>query len=207
MKECIILVHGLWVNGMDMSLLRQRLQKAGYQTAQFSYNSVHCTPRENAIALNDFAKNIAAPTIHFVCHSLGGIVIRHLFHEYPEQKPGRMVTLGTPHTNSSAAGQLSRFPVGRWILGKSIKRGLLGELPSWDNTHELGSIAGTCRLGLGMIMPGIPTPNDGTVAVAETWLDASKDHLIVNTSHFGLLLSKEVAHRTIEFLKTGAFNS
>ena len=205
-KETVILVHGLWLNGMDMTLLRHRIRDAGYETKQFSYNSIHYNPMENAIALNDFAKDIDSSTIHFVCHSLGGLVIRHLFHEYPNQKPGRVVTLGSPHAHSSAAQQLSRFFAGGFMLGKSTDHGLLGQVPPWKNEHELGSIAGNFRLGLGMIIPGIPSPNDGTVAVEETKLEGMKEHLVVKASHFGLLISRKVADKTIDFLKTGLFN-
>ncbi len=205
-EETVVLIHGLWVNGMDMSLLKYRLGQAGYETAQFSYNSVRHSPLENAVELNAFAKSIAADRVHFVCHSLGGILIRHLFHEYPQQGPGRVVTLGTPHTHSSAARQLARFFAGEFILGKSTERGLLGRAPPWDGRHELGSIAGNFRLGLGMFMPGIPAPNDGTVAVEETRLDGMKAHCVLNASHFGLLLSKQAADHTIDFLHTGCFS-
>lgn len=205
MSKTIVLVHGLWVNGMDMSLLRQRLRSAGYDTRQFSYNSVYYNPLENAVQLNAFVKRLDSPVIHFVCHSLGGLVVRHLFYEYPDQRPGRVVTLGTPHKPSSAAKRFSSFFAGEWMLGKSIDKGLLGKVPPWDNSHELGSIAGTFRLGLGMIVPGIPTPNDGTVAVKETRLNGMKEHLIINASHFGLLLSRQASEATISFLEMGSF--
>jgi len=92
-NETVVLVHGLWMNGVDMTLLRKRLQKAGFLTHQFSYPSVARSPRENARALNTFLTDIDAEVVHFVCHSLGGIIVRRLLHEYPEQRPGRFVTL------------------------------------------------------------------------------------------------------------------
>lgn len=204
-KETIVLVHGLYMNGMDMSLLRKRLEHAGFNTLRFSYHSLKNTPLENALALQSFTEKIQCPALHFVCHSLGGLVIRHLFHNYPEQRPGRVVTLGTPHTSSSAAIRLYGLSPSRWVLGKSIKAGLLGDVPPWRNTHELGVIAGTLRLGLGMFVPGIPRPNDGTVAVSETMLDGMTDHFTLPVSHFGMLLSGAVARQTIHFLRHGHF--
>jgi pimeloyl-ACP methyl ester carboxylesterase len=204
-KEAVVLVHGLWVNGFDMSLLRQRLRKAGYTTHQFSYNSVTCQAEENAEKLGSFVQEIDTNTIHFVGHSLGGIVIRHLFHQHPEQKPGRVVTLGTPHQQSQAARQLSSFVTGKWLLGKSIEHGLLGELPKWQAARQLGSVAGTLQFGMGIIIPGIPRPNDGTVAVEETRLEGMVEHLTLSVSHFGLLLSTKASDAVAKFLREGKF--
>jgi len=205
-KETIILVHGLWMNGLDMTLLRQRLVKQGYQTFQFSYPTVRRTPLENAMALHAFIKKIDSPSIHFVCHSLGGLVIRHLFHEYPDQKPGRIVTMGTPHRPSSSAKQLSRFLPGQIILGKSLVNGLLGNIPRWKGERELGSIAGTLQFGMGMIIPNVARPNDGTVAVEETKLEGMTDHIVLHVSHFGLLVSAKASQEVCYFFQHGKFS-
>ena len=201
----MVLVHGLWVNGFDMSLLRQRLRQAGYACHQFSYNSVTCKPTENAEKLNNFVRAIDSATLHFVGHSLGGIVIRHLFHTCPQQKPGRVVTLGTPHQESHVARQLSAFYPGKLLLGKSAENGLTGELPAWDSSHELGSIAGSLQFGMGLVFTGLAKPNDGTVAVKETMLEGMKDHLTLDVSHFGLLLSRRASEAVIKFLHEGIF--
>ncbi|MBI4005249.1 MAG: alpha/beta fold hydrolase [Gammaproteobacteria bacterium] len=204
-EETVIFVHGIWTNGLEMSLLRRRLTNAGFRVIQFSYRSVRSTPIENAMDLQIFVEKINSPAVHYVCHSLGGLIIRHLFNEYPEQPPGRIVTMGTPHTPSSAARQLARFSPGRLILGLSTLQGLLGNVPPWRNSHDLGVIAGRLRLGMGMLIPGIPKPNDGTVAIEETKLEGMTDHITLPVSHFGMLVSARVAGQTINFLKHGAF--
>ena len=193
------------MNGPDMFLLRRRLRQAGYTIHQFTYPSLKRSPRENAVALQAIVQAIPADTVHFVCHSLGGLVVRHLFHDHPQQVPGRVVTLGTPHGGSAAAAQLARSRTGRRLLGRSIDDGLLGEPPPWRPARELGSIAGDLRLGMGLLIPGIPSPSDGTVAVSETQLEGMRDHVIVHASHFGLLFSKRAAVCVVRFLKTGSF--
>lgn len=190
---------------MDMTLLRTRLRKSGYHCKQFCYATVRKTPLKNAMDLNAYIDEIDSPTVHFVCHSLGGLVIRHLFHEYPHQRPGRIVTLGTPHKPSSAAKQFSRFALSRMALGKSIVKGLSGNVPPWRGSHELGVIAGTLRFGAGMLLPGIPKPSDGTVAVAETRLEGMKDHITLTATHVGLVLSRTAAKQTVYFLQKGQF--
>ncbi|MGK0296554.1 MAG: hypothetical protein ACI9XC_000143 [Gammaproteobacteria bacterium] len=208
-NETVILIHGLWMNGWDMSLLNSRIQDHGYNITQFSYNSLNRTPCENAVILQQKIQNIDTPIIHFVCHSLGGLIIRHLFSDFPEQKPGRVVTLGSPHQSSYAAYRLSKLPFGHLMLGKSIENGLLGNTPKWGGSHELGSIAGRLRFGfgLGILISNIPLPNDGSVSIDETKMEMMKDHVIVYASHFGLLLSTKAAHLCVEFIKNGTFKS
>lgn len=188
-----------------MLLLQGRIAAAGYTTKQFHYRSVHETPAEAARQLAKRLEAMRADTVHFVCHSLGGIVVRHLFHEFPDQPPGRIVTLATPHQGSSAANWLAARGLGRKLLGESIRSGLLGDAPPWPDTHELGVIAGRLRFGLGMLIPGIPQPSDGTVAVGETMLPGMRDHIVLPVSHFGMLIAPGVARQTVHFLRHGHF--
>ena len=204
-KESVILVHGIWTNGLEMGLLGARLAHAGFATRRFSYHSVRLTPVENALSLQSFTEKITSPIIHYVCHSLGGLVVRHLFHNYPERAPGRVVTLATPHVTSRAAAVLTRNFPGRVVFGQSLNQGLLGNVPPWRGTHELGVIAGTLRFGLGLLVPDIPAPNDGTVAMAETMLEGMTDHITVPASHTGMLFSRAAADQTIHFLRNGRF--
>ena len=204
--EAVVLVHGLWVNGLYMSLLRMRLRNAGFEARQFSYPSVRSSPRSNAVELNAFIQSLHAGTVHLVGHSLGGLVIRHLLNEFPGQRPGRVVTLGTPHRPSSAARSLARWLPGRMLLGEYLRGGLLGGLPPWPAQRELGCIAGTLRFGLGTVVPGIPQPSDGTVAVEETRLPEMRDHISFPVSHFGLLASRRVAAAVAQFLRHGRFD-
>lgn len=206
MTESIVLVHGLFRNGWEMIPLRLRLAAAGYRTFQFSYPSMRLGPEENARMLRDFIYKIDTETVHLVGHSLGGLIIRYLFHDFPEQRPGRVVTLGTPHQGSSAAVSLANTPPGRLLLGESFEHGLSGRVPAWTNPHELGVIAGSSGIGMGAFVTELSRPHDGTVAVVETYLPHAKDHIILPVSHFGMLLSEEVARQTHYFLRLGKFD-
>ncbi|OGT83118.1 MAG: hypothetical protein A3H91_15070 [Gammaproteobacteria bacterium RIFCSPLOWO2_02_FULL_61_13] len=203
--EMVVLVHGLWVSARNMGLLQHRLNAAGFHALAFSYPTVQTAPRLNAMELDAFCRKLDAPVLHFVGHSLGGIVLRHLFHDYPDLPLGRVVTLGTPHQPSSAARSLSRIRPGRMVLGRSVQEGLLGGAPPWDARRELGCIAGTMRFGMGTLVPGIPAPSDGTVAVAETRIEGMTDHITAPVSHLGLVLSQRAANYTIHFLRHGRF--
>jgi pimeloyl-ACP methyl ester carboxylesterase len=203
--QTIVLVHGLWMKGLEMTLLRRRLQARGYRVYQFSYHTVGRDLAANAERLNNYLnKQVEGETVHLVAHSLGGLVVRRLLHDFPLQRPGRVVTLGSPHQGSYVAQRASRSGLLRRLLGMSLPA-LLGEVPPWDARRELGSIAGTLSVGLGWIFRGLPHPNDGTVAVAETRLEGARDHLLLRASHMALLFSRDAAFQVDYFLQQGEF--
>jgi pimeloyl-ACP methyl ester carboxylesterase len=203
--EAVVLIHGLFMSGREMALLRRRLTGAGFSTRQFSYPSVRATPAVAARLLGDFVADIEAPVVHYVAHSLGGLVLRHFLHGDPDGRPGRVVTLATPHQGSRAAQAIAKTALGRRLLGRSIEQGLLGAVPAWPDQRALGIIAGSRGIGLGRFFARLDLPHDGTVAAAETELSAATDRIRLAVSHFGGLFSREVADQVIYFLREGHF--
>ena len=206
-SEAVILVHGLFRNGWEMALLRLRLAAVGYRMVQFTYPTVRLSPEKNAKDLQAFIdRRVETETLHFVAHSLGGLVIRYLFHDFPKQRPGRIVTMGTPHQGSSVAAGLAHTLSGRLLLGESFEHGLSGDVPPWTKGHEIGVIAGSAGIGMGLLVTHLSRPNDGTVAVVETYLPNATDHITIPVSHVGMLLSDEVIYQTRCFLRRGSFD-
>jgi pimeloyl-ACP methyl ester carboxylesterase len=203
--EAVVLIHGLWMPALVMALLARRLRRAGWATFRFAYSSRHATLRENATALAAFLRGIDAPRVHFVAHSLGGLLLMQLLQDVPGLPPGRVVLLGTPCRGSHVARRLNRHAWGRWLCGLSLDRALLGDGPRWTGARELGIIAGTVPIGAGLIMPGLARPNDGTVAVAETVVTERADAITLPVTHSGLLFSAAVARQVVHFLNTGKF--
>ncbi|SCZ50148.1 esterase/lipase family protein [Thiohalomonas denitrificans] len=204
MKESVVLVHGLWMTGAEMALLRRRLSRCGYRTYQFRYRSLRRDLSANAHRLHRFLATVPGDTVHLVGHSLGGLVIRKLFQQFPQQRPGRIVTLGTPHNASAVARYLRRFRAGRVLLGRSAQA-LCSELTPWEGVRELGVIAGTLALGMGRFLVRLPS-NDGVVAVEETSLENATDRIDLPVSHMGLIVAASVAAETCHFLQHGRFS-
>lgn len=206
MHEVVVCIHGIWMTGLEMRVLRSQIAKCGFKTAQFRYRSLRSTPEENAARLNQFLQNVEADVVHLVAHSLGGLVVTHLFDQFPLQRPGRVVMLGTPLKGSATAHAYHAFLPARPLLGKSTLRGLLGDRPRWKGVRELGIIAGDRGIGIGQLTFGkLPKPNDGTVALDETRSTEVNRHLTVPHSHFGMIYSKDVAEAVCHFLKEGEF--
>jgi len=201
----VVLIHGLFMNGREMALLRRRLTLSGFSADRFSYPSVRVSPAQAARLLGELVAGIHAPVVHYVAHSLGGLVLRHLVHGDPDRRPGRVVTLATPHQGSGAAQAFAKTALGRRLLGQSIEQGLLGDVPAWPGERALGVIAGSRAIGLGRFLARLDRPHDGTVSVMETRCLAAADHIVLPVSHFGGLFSREVAEQVIYFLRQGRF--
>jgi len=205
MREAVVLVHGIWSNGIEFWRLRRKLSCAGYECHIFSYHVWGKPPEDTAKKLHQFVERIDAPVVHFVGHSFGGIILMHLFDQFPFRRHGRIVLLACPVNGSVVGQRLARIPVARWLLGHSQENGLAGNVPDWRGWQDIGVIAGTFPMGMGMMAGGPELPHDGTISVRETQLRGATDLIALPVSHSGMLMSSAVASQVITFLRAGKF--
>jgi pimeloyl-ACP methyl ester carboxylesterase len=200
--EAVVFIHGIWMKGYELAYLSHHLKKQGYQIYHFKYKSLRKTPEKNADSLNYFLEKIKQPIIHLVSHSLGGIIVLHLFDRHPQVKPGKIIMLATPISGSAVAKHIYQHSRLRWILGKSTEHGLLGDTPAWNSEHNIYMIAGKKSVGIGMLLAfkALTKPNDGTVNCKETIAPYIRQHFVVPHSHFSMLISRKVAKKISEIL-------
>lgn len=204
--EAVILVHGLWLGGWVCSLLGHWLQLSGFRVVRFSYPSTREALSANAARLARFAQSVDARTVHFVGHSLGGLVALRSQIDRPERRPGRIVLIGSPFGGSHAATRLESHRLGHALLGRSLREWMADRPAAWSGLRELGVIAGSGRIGIGrFIAPDLARPNDGVVTVEETRVPGAADHLVLPVSHTAMLASRDVADETAHFLLQGRF--
>lgn len=202
----VVLLHGILMTSVEMWLLGHRLRRQGFAVRYFSYASVRRTPAENARRLQAWLTAQPRQSRHFVAHSLGGLVLMHLFEQYPDQPPGRVVMLGSPVAGSQLARRLVRVPFLRRLFARGMPRGLDGKrMPAWPPGRDWGMLAGDRPRGIGLLLGGLPGANDGTVTVAETHHPAQKAHQTVAAGHTGLVFSRRAARLVTRFLRRGAF--
>jgi pimeloyl-ACP methyl ester carboxylesterase len=208
-QERVILVHGLWMTGFQLGVLKHRIEADDrLRVIAFSYPTVAGTMSDHVRSLIDFAHEQRSERLHFVGHSLGGLVILRALQVTDDFPPGRAVLLGTPLQGSRAArGVAKLLPFGKAILGAAVNEECVDwSLPrAWRGHREIGVIAGSLGLGLGRLFAPLEGEHDGTVMVEETRLPGAKDHIVLNVSHTGMLLSTEVAEQTVHFLREGRF--
>jgi pimeloyl-ACP methyl ester carboxylesterase len=208
----VVYVHGLWMSGGESLFLRRRLaHEFGLQVHAFPYSASHSTMEKITARLQSFVDSLEAPIVHFVGHSLGGLVIYRFLERFPQQPPGRVVFLGTPCVASRAAEQASQFRLVASLMGQPIADELVRpqvQERRWTlEERALGIIAGTQAIGVGHILAQFEEDSDGTVAVSETRLPGATGHLLLPVSHLGLLVSARVARETGFFLQEGRFSS
>ena len=206
MTELVVFVHGLYMVGLELTLLRHRVGRTGFETHQFSYRSLSRAPGQNAEALGAYLRTLRAERLHLVAHSLGGMVVLRMFEQGPTLPPGRVVFMGSPVRGSRFARYLAEQRMD-WALGKSGPGGLAAEhAPRWTEPRELGVIAGTHEFRLNcLVEPQLPSPHDGIVAVEETRIEGAKDSVTIASNHTGMLFTRELAQQVTSFLKEGQF--
>jgi len=203
-REPVVLVHGLWMNGVVMLPLARRLEACGFAVKRHAYRSVSRGLRENAHELAVLCNRQAA-RLNLVGHSLGGLVIMTMLAEHAEIPVHRVVLLGSPYADSAAARGMERFGWSRGALGRTVRDWLSQPRPEVPQGVELGVVAGDHSFGLGRLFVPLPAPNDGVVLLEETRVPGAKDAVVLPISHTVMLVSRAVAAAACAFLKTGRF--
>ena len=205
-------MHGLWTPAAIFALQGRWLQRRGYRVLRFGYPSVRGSLSQNAQALQGFvAAELAtggASDIHLVGHSLGGLVILDMLSHDPDPRLRRVVLLGTPSLDSHCARRLAGMAGMPALLGRSIIEWLSrqpGTTVAVRPGVAVGVLAGTRSVGLGRVVPGLPQPNDGVVALAETRLAGAADFIALPVAHSQMLASRRCASQIAAFLETGRF--
>ena len=208
--EAVILLHGLGRTDRSMRPLEKRLSESGFRVHNFRYASTDQAPEA---LVDDLGRQVEsccteAPALHFVGHSLGGILIRAYLAEGLPPNVGRVVMLAPPNHGSEIVDALRESAAFRWALGPSARQ--LGTDPeSLPNrlpppAVELGVIAGTGTVNpIGSII--VPDEDDGMVSLASTKLEGMTDFLVVPVSHAFIMRSDEVGVQVLHFLREGRF--
>jgi len=194
-------------------VMQRELEAEGYITANIDYPSREHEVEELAgIAIEKglaaCRANEATGRIHFVTHSLGGILVRQYLsaNEIPEL--GRVVMMGPPNQGSAAVDELEDVPGFDWLNGPAGRQLGKGEdsvpLALGPAQFELGVIAGNRTIDP-ITSSVLENPDDGRVSVEDTKLDGMADFVVVDHSHAFMMRMQRPIELTIEFLQTGRF--
>ncbi|KAA9133503.1 alpha/beta fold hydrolase [Marinihelvus fidelis] len=200
----IVLVHGLWFRAVFMRVLAGRLERRGFRVHSFDWSTTRAPITESALALRAFCDERVPGGAHLVGHSLGGLLILSMLAEPGWSAPGRVVFLGTPLQGSAVARRVRGWPGGEWLIGHAAMP-LDSGMQGWPRQRDVGLVAGTMPVGLGVIAGGLPRPNDGVVAGAETRHEGLDGRIVMSVSHTGMLFSDAVATQVTAWLREGQF--
>lgn len=214
-QGCVILLHGLGRSSSSMEPMAKALRAAGYRTVNLDYPSR--SGRIEELALTVLPKGIqtcresGAQHIHFVTHSMGGIVLRWWLEQNTLPELGRVVMLSPPNHGSEVADRLADEAWYRWLVGPAGQELTTGPegLPSrlGPADYALGIVTGSRSAPWDYLFSlWLPGDDDGKVSVASARLEGMHDLLVVPYSHTFIAGEPEVIRQVMHFLEHGHFD-
>ncbi|MFT6093508.1 MAG: hypothetical protein ACJA2Q_001408 [Pseudohongiellaceae bacterium] len=209
-QECVILLHGLARVSNSMGELETKLGRAGYNAVSINYPSRKYGI--DVLAPDAVDRGIvecgSADVIHFVTHSLGGILVRYYLEQNNIENLGRVVMLGPPNQGSEIVNRMLAVPGFKLFGGPTgIALGSgEGHIPDSLGPVEfdLGIIAGSTNINpLSLLF--IDGENDSIVSVESTKVRGMNAHLVLPVTHTFMMRNNKVIDNVIHYLKTGSF--
>ena len=211
-QDGVVLLHGISRTARSFRKMEAAVGRAGYAILNLDYASRRKALQELAEdihpAIDSFSGSVGG-SVHFVCHSMGGLLARVYLAQHRTRNLGRVVMLGTPNGGSEIADRLmGSFPYRAFFgpagqqLGTHRDAATAALLPRID--YPVGIIAGD-RSIYPVAGALLPRPHDGRVSVSNTGVDGMADHMVVHASHPWLMRHDEAIAATIAFLRNGRF--
>jgi pimeloyl-ACP methyl ester carboxylesterase len=210
----VVLLHGIGVGSWSLKRLERALQRRGFATLNLDYASrkkpLEALAEDIHPPIAEFAQQCDG-SIHFVAHSMGGLLARLYIANHRPARLARVVMLGTPNGGSEVADLLMDLSIYRAVFGpaglqlSTAQDPVLAALPPPD--YAVGIIAGCRTIAPIASLLVLPRPNDGRVSVASSKLADMADHVIIKASHTGLPRHPAAIDQTIAFLRAGRFRS
>jgi triacylglycerol esterase/lipase EstA (alpha/beta hydrolase family) len=210
--ECVVLLHGVNRSYRAMRPMAEDLNASGYMTANVDYPTRLGTVEElvpmsvdNGVAE---CRRAGASRIHFVTHSIGGILLRYAHQQHPIEEMGRVVMLAPPNQGSEVVDKTRKIPGATLVGGEALMQLGTGpdDIPAQLGPvdFDLGVIAGTGTMNPWMSAM-LPDPDDGKVSLPRTAVGGMDDFLIVDDNHHYIMEDEVVIRNTRSFLQTGSF--
>ena len=207
----VILLHGLARTARAMKKMENALLDASYTVINQGYPStkqnIQTLAAETLPAA--LAKCPTTGSIHFVTHSMGGILLRQYLSQHNIPRLGRTVMLGPPNQGSEAVDRLSDWAPFQWFNGPAGSQMGTGpeSIPNQLSPVDfpVGIIAGNQTINF-LLSTQLPGPNDGKVTVERTKVEGMQAHLVLPVTHPFMMRNGEVIELVKVFLATGTFS-
>lgn len=204
-ETLVVVLHGLGRTRRSMRHVEETLGVAGFAVARLDYASTRRPIPEHAAQVLEVLGDLPGTRrVHFVTHSLGGIVARLVLasEAWPAAiEAGRLVMFAPPNRGASLAQELARRMPGpfRALMGPSSSEIAAGLSDVPPPRIPFAVVAGN----KGDLNPLIPGDDDGIVGVQETKLEGMAVHREVEALHTFVMDHPEAQATMVEFLRGG----
>ncbi len=207
MTDGVVLLHGLGRTPASMWGAQAFLEMRGFATLNLAYPSRRASVDEHATRLaprvRAFAEKLDGD-VHFLTHSMGGLVAWALIARDRPKNLGKVVMLAPPLGGSEIADFIASSPLLRSLFGPAIDD-LTCSAERGPIDFPVGVIAGDRTLNPLLSYFFLRGPNDGKVTVERTRLPGLADHISLPASHTLIAWDGDALRQAVVFFREGAF--
>ena len=209
-EESVIVIHGFARRARSMDIIAAEIHKAGYEVRNVDYASLNqniTDIKEDVFEkFNQYISENQNKKIHFVGHSLGGLLIRSYLGENKINNLGSVVLMGTPNKGTPLVNEYQDKWYFSWLGPVVSELGV--DTSDFLKTlqapyYTVGVIAGNKPYT--RFATSLKGSNDGMLTVESAQLEGMRDFIVIDVNHASMKRNPRVIEQVIHFLKHSQF--
>lgn len=205
--ELVICLHGLWRSKWAMEPLAKQCVSSGFSCINLPYPSFRESLEQMVERLADLVAKESEnySKVHFVTHSLGGVIARRYLDERAHEKCARVLMIAPPLQGSRIVDWLTGSPLGK-VLGPAGQF-LASDVMANESRIISQDVESAVIMGdvvkIPLLHKVVGEQSDGIVRVDTGRIEGLDAFKIVHADHTMITCHPEVLESADRFLRTG----